>query len=426
MLVLAAPLLHLRGSIWAGSLLRKDLVLALLGAATLAYLAAVRLVLRAAPRSAGWVVAVAVVLRLGLLATPPFMSSDIYRYVWDGRVQAAGINPYFYVPADSALSGLRDGAIYPNINRPDYARTIYPPAAELLFGAVGAVNQSVFATKLMLLVLEACGMAALWHILGRTRLPRARLLIYAWNPLAVWSVAADGHVDGAAIGLLGLALLARLVGRQGLSGALLAGAILTKFLPAAIGPALWRRGDWRMPAVCLVVMAALYGCYIGAGWRVLGFLPAYTSEEGLRQGSGFWALGLLGRLVDPPRLVTPLYLAACILALCGASAWMAFRQPEAADFRGEATRICGNIGLLSAGTVAAMSPHYPWYYAWLALPCCVRPRRSVIFLSCAPLLLYCDPFHDDILFPTLVFVPALVLVAADLRWPIRADADAAA
>ena len=92
--------------------------------------------------------AVAIAMRLPVLLAPPFLSSDVYRYVWDGRVQVAGINPYRYVPADPALPPLRDAAIFPHINRADTARTIYPPAAQLVFQAVARVSDSVIAMKL--------------------------------------------------------------------------------------------------------------------------------------------------------------------------------------------------------------------------------------------------------------------------------------
>ena len=67
-------------------------------------------------------------MRCLLLPGTP-VSTDLFRYVWDGRVQAAGFNPYLYIPSDAALSGLRDSAIYPNMNRADYAPGIYPPTA---------------------------------------------------------------------------------------------------------------------------------------------------------------------------------------------------------------------------------------------------------------------------------------------------------
>ena len=423
--LLAAPLFHLEGSVWAGTLLRKDIVVGLIGAACLVYLAAVVFVVRVAlPAGAVWIVlAVAVVARLGLVAPLPFMSSDVYRYAWDGRVQAAGINPYLYVPTDPALARLRDTAIFPNINRLDYAHTIYPPAAELVFLAAGEVRYSLAATKLALLAVELAGMLALWRVLVLAGMPPARLLIYAWNPLAIWSFAADGHVDGAMVGLLGLALLARAVGRQGLTGAVLGGAILMKFLPVVVAPALWRRWGWRLPAACAAVIGALYGCYLGAGWQVLGFLPAYTTEEGLAQGSGFWLLAVLGRVVRLPHAASAVYVGLCALGLGTAALWMGFRQRVGTG--GAALRLVGsNAAILVAGTMLAMTPHYPWYYPWMALFACLAPWRSVVFLSCAAVVLYCDPYHETLLFPSVVFVPTLILAAVDWRLgrPLSGDA----
>src|ERR1700757_5463687 len=81
------------------------------------YLFAVRVVLLdgAAPHSLAVVLVFAALLRLTVLFASPYLSDDIYRYVWDGRVQAAGINPYRFVPADPALQGLRDGTVYQHI-----------------------------------------------------------------------------------------------------------------------------------------------------------------------------------------------------------------------------------------------------------------------------------------------------------------------
>src|SRR6202022_4101065 len=75
----------------------------------------------------------AVLLRLIALAAPVVLSDGINRYIWDGRVQAAGINPYHYIPTDPELEALRDPLIFPNINRNSYAPTIYPPVAQMLF-----------------------------------------------------------------------------------------------------------------------------------------------------------------------------------------------------------------------------------------------------------------------------------------------------
>ena len=415
-LSIVAISLHVPGSVWVGTLARKDAVVALIGVSAGLYFLAIFQLLRAPPpdRPLWWILAIAFVLRLVLLAAPPFMSSDVYRYVWDGRVQAAGINPYAHIPADPALRGLRDASIYPRINRADYAHTIYPPAAQLLFRIVASVSQTVLAMKLAMLLLEAAGIAAMLRLLRIARLPPARVLIYAWNPLAAWAIAGEGHIDGAAIGFLGLAMLAAMLRYRVVSGMLLGAAILTKFLPIAVAPALWKRWDWRLPLACAATILALYAIYSSAGMAVLGFLPSYTSEEGLAQGGGFWLLALLSHWKALPAWAGHAYVMAAAVGLIGIAAWMAFLQPPAPSPSSAARQLGGNVAVLAAGTVAAMSPHYPWYYVWLALPCCLCAIPSVIFLSAAPLLLYSDPWHDEIWLPTAVFLPAAGLALRDL------------
>jgi hypothetical protein len=410
-LTTAAICLHVPGSIWVGTLWRKDTVVALMLLSAVLWAIAVARTLRAPPPLLP-VLAVAVALRLLLLAAPPFMSSDIYRYVWDGRVQAAGLNPYAYIAADPALAALRDGAIYPRINRLDYAHTIYPPAAQLIFAAVGRISQTVTATKFAMLLLESCGVGAMLALLHRAAMPLPRILIYAWNPLPLWAIALDGHVDGAMIGLLGLAMWAACARRDGLAGALLGGAILTKFFPLVVAPALWRRWDWKFPAACAATIALLYGIYARVGWAVFGFLPTYTSEEGLRSGTGFWPLGALAHIAPLPGWSQKLYLGAAILAIGGLGARVAFSGAR------DAVRLGGHVALLAVAAVFAVSPHYPWYYAWLALPACLAPWPSLLWLSAAPMFLYCDPWHDEILIPTAVFVPAMILAARDV-WCAR-------
>ena len=190
-------------------------------------------------------------------------------------MQAAGINPYRYIPADPALGSLRALVVYPQINRADYARTIYPPVAEIVFAAVGRVSDSVTAMRLAVLGFEAVGIICLLRIPPLAGLPGERILIYAWNPLALWSFANDGHVDALTVGLLGLALLLRARHKDGWAGAALAGAVLTKFFPLVLAPAFLRGGRFWRPALAgLAVIGCGYLLYVGAGWHVLGFLPS--------------------------------------------------------------------------------------------------------------------------------------------------------
>ena len=406
--------LHQPGAITMPSPRATEAFVGLMAVAGGIYLLAARLVLRTAlPRAAVWLVlAVALGLRLSVLFAPPFLSSDVFRYVWDGKVQAAWINPYRYVPADPALAGLRDSAIYPHINRADYARTIYPPAAQMMFALVARVSPTVLAIKATMVVFECAAMAAMLVLLDSARQSRARLLIYAWNPLAVWAFAGNGHVDALAVGLIGLALLARGKLRDGLAGALLGAAVLVKFLPAAMAPALWRRGDWRMPAGCVGVIAALYAMYLEAGVHVLGFLPGYAAEEGIDRGNAFWLLAGIGEMARVTPAMTAAYVVSALGLLGALALWVVLRTGNGdADI----VRVAEGAAILAGATMVVLSPHYPWYFAWLALPCCLAPVRSVIYLSVAGLLLYLDPLDERFLWASLLYVPAIALAALDVR-----------
>ncbi|HTI00544.1 MAG TPA: hypothetical protein VL752_06310 [Acidisoma sp.] len=387
----------------------------LLGISAAVYFLSVWWVLRAQwPKQTVWLVlGIAALLRVTLLTVPPMLSTDIYRYVWDGRVQAHDINPYRYIPVDPALAGLRDSRVYPHINRKEYARTIYPPVAEMVFGLAGRVWDSVNSFRLAALAFEALGIGAMLLLLPLAGLPRERILIYAWNPLALWSFASDGHVDAIAVGFVGLALLLRARRRHGWAGAALAAAVMAKFLPIVVAPALLRGGRfWRPAAAGLAVIILGYAFYSGAGRHVLGFLPTYGAEEGLDSGQGFWLLAGLGSILPLPGFAGALYVALVALLYAGISLALLRRPPPAND----AYRLCQDAGLLIGVALVAISPHYHWYFAWAALPAVVAPSAALLWLATAPLLLIIDPIgNSHFLWPSLIYLPAAALLLVELR-----------
>ncbi len=414
-------MLGIPGSVGAAHLARVHALVGLLVLSAAIYFGAVRLVLRCVwPRGTVWIVlGVGVALRALLLTSPPVLSSDIYRYIWDGRVQGAGINPYRFIPADPGLAFLRDAVIYPHINRADYARTIYPPFAQMVFGAVDWIWDSIMGMRLAILGFEALGIVCLLRLLPLAGLPHERILIYAWNPLALWSFASDGHVDAIAIGLLGLALLLRARHKDGWAGAALAAAALVKFLPLAVAPAFVRDGRFWRPALSgLALIAGGYAMYSGAGWHVLGFLPSYGKEEGLDSGTGFWLLASVNTVLSVPQAATLIYAAAVATSFIALVVWI-LRRPVPIN---DAQALCRDTALLAAIAVVATSPHYHWYFAWLALPAVVAPSRALLWLATLPVLLIEEPIPGDRFFwPSIIYVPAILLLLADLRPRLAID-----
>jgi alpha-1,6-mannosyltransferase len=332
------------------------------------------------------VLAVAALLRIGALAMPAYLSNDVNRYVWDGRVAAAGINPYRYVPSDPHLAFLRDATIYPNINRSEYARTVYPPVAQMLFLFATRFGESRRAMRLAMVLVEAVGIWAMLRVLREVQRPREEILLYAWHPLPVFEIAGSGHVDAAVVAFVALALWTATGGRRALAGAALAAASLVKFFPVVLLPGLWRprpanRGDWHFLAAFAAVVVLCYLPYLGVGARVLGFLPGYVREENLASGSGFWLLDIANLVWALP---APVYLA-CALAVMGGLAVTALARAvePAATLRWAA--------VLAFAATVALSPHYAWYFVWLVAVLCPAPWWPAFWPTIAAFLLYWHP-----------------------------------
>ncbi len=167
-----------------------------------------------------------------------------------------------------------------------------------------------------------------------------------------------------------------------------------------------------MPLAALALIAGLYWLYSGVGWHVLGFLPGYFGDEDLSQGTGIWLLSGIGLAVTVTPVMAKVYAAIVLICLTALAAWIAFRPrgPEA-----DARRFCGDAAILAAAVTVAISPHYPWYFVWLALPCCVCARWSIIWLSIAPVLLYVNPWNERFFWPCLVYLPATALAVREWR-----------
>jgi len=346
--------------------------------------------------------AAAALMRAIVVAAPPLLSDDVYRYVWDGRVEAAGINPYRYIPSDPALAALRDDAIYPNINRKDYARTIYPPGAQAIFFLVTRFGQSVLVMKLAMVGFEIAAVLLLLGMLRRAGLPAERVLLYALHPLPVWEFAGSGHVDAAMIALTVACLWLHQRGGRTTTGIALAAAALVKPFPLALAPALYRRWDWRLPLAFAATVVLAYAPFVGVGAHVLGFLPAYLREEGLDSGIAFYPLWL-ARALLPVAIPSAAYVAAAALALVGYGLAVLRRADGGAPWRDGL--------LLAAALMFASSPHFTWYLAWLLPLACLAPWLPALYIvSASPLLYLALPFG---LVGSIVYGGFAVLVLVD-------------
>src|SRR6202171_2034823 len=245
------------------------------------------------------------------------LDDDIHRYLWDGRVQRLGYNPYIVVPSDPALSGLHTPETR-TLNNPDVPSP-YPAGAQLFFRAVTAIHESVFALKVAFVVCDLAIVLVLLDILRRSGQGSHRVLAYAWNPLLAIEVAGSGHIDivGALLLLVSFAALGR---RWRAIAAVAFGlAVAVKFLPIVLLPLYWTRVCMRDAALAGALVGLLYVPFLNHGRIPIGSLSTYV--QSFRFNDPLFAA--LDR-VAPPELLVGL----AVLVGLATATWLRRAAPE--------------------------------------------------------------------------------------------------
>jgi alpha-1,6-mannosyltransferase len=288
--------------------------------AGIAYLLAIR-ELFATPRFSRRVVVIGLILaavwHAEFLRVPAGADDDIHRYVWDGRLQRLGYNPYIVVPSDPAAKGLHISETR-NLNNPDLPSP-YPAGAQLFFRAVTGIHESTFALKVAFVVCDLAIVLLLLDVLHCSRQGAHLVLAYAWNPLLAIEVAGSGHID-----IVGALLLvvsaAALVRRWRATAAVGLGlAIAVKLLPVVLLPLFWKRVRIRDAALAAAVVGLLYVPFLNHGRIPIGSLGTYVHSFRFN-GPVFATLDR----VAPPQLLAGL---AVLVGLVTAT-WLRSTVPE--------------------------------------------------------------------------------------------------
>lgn len=303
----------------------------------------------------------AALMQAVLIFSRPTLTDDMYRYVWDGRVQAHGISPYRYPPNAPQLVHLRDKEIYPSINRKPVV-TVYPPAAEAAYFLLWRIwpdNIHWFQAAM-----AAGGLVAGILLVGLLKdlgYSPARSLIFLWTPLLIFETAHAAHVDGLVLPLLVGAWWARVRERDALVGFLLGIATAMKFYPALLLPFLWRpqdpKGKWITPLTFVIAIGMFYVPYVlTSETSVLGYLPRYFKETFNISP----LVSTLNHFLDAVHLNLPYRLVGLSLGtILIAAIWCVFHPAPDAE---TALRRC----IWPIGVVTLFSQDlFAWYMLWL-------------------------------------------------------------
>jgi hypothetical protein len=319
-----------------------------LAIAGIAYLLTVREFFRT-PRFPRQVVfsclALAILWRIPFLMMPLGSDDDIHRYLWDGRVQRLGYNPYNVIPADPALAGLHTPETR-GLNNPEVPSP-YPAGAQLFFRGVTAIHESIFAFKIAFVICDFAIVLLLVNVLRRSGQGEHWVLVYAWHPLLATNVAGSGHVD--ILGVLLLLVSAAALGRRWrmIAATAFGLAVAVKFLPIVLTPLYWRRLRIRDGLVAALVFGLLYLPFLEYGRIPVGSLSTYVQR--FRFNDPVFAT--LERVASP-QIVAGLAVFAGLVT----AAWL----------RSKPSACCANQWAWPMAASLACAPVvYPWYLLWL-------------------------------------------------------------
>lgn len=390
---------------------------------------------------------VAAAVRIPFVFLPPSLSDDVYRHRWDGRVLAAGVDPYRYAPSDPRLSRLlseRSGrapgaAEAATINHPGVP-TVYGPVAQGLLAllALSPARASLTSIKAMAAAFDLLSVACLLSLSASYRAGTLAAFLFAVHPLAVVETAREGHLDGIVVSLLLLALVLLARARGRLASVVFALASLVKVTPLAAAPAFFRSAGRRGAAIAAALFVAAHLPFASSFGPFRGLSQYARSWEGngalypglvraldmthaaARAKRGF---AVVKALLGHPRLLDRFwglfytgFLARAILAVVFAALVALILRRER-----DAVRAAG----LSLAALLLVSPTlHPWYLVGVLPFALLFEWTSVTWVAGAAPLVYLaarldSPFHRQ---PDLVraieFWPALILLLlVDLRRP---------
>ncbi|MBA3665188.1 MAG: hypothetical protein H0W61_13395 [Bacteroidetes bacterium] len=313
--------------------------------------------------------------RLSLLFMVPNLSDDYFRFIWDGRLSAHGINPFIITP--SSLIGSSQASsmgmtteLYSQLNSQEY-HTIYPPVLQFIFWISahifpGHVMGSLIVMRLFIVAAEAGSIFLISALLKNAGLPSKNILLYALNPLVIVELTGNLHFEAVMIFFLLLFVFFFIKKRPTLSAIAFSLAVCSKLLPLMFLPLFLRRigikKSFLFYSVCLATTVLLFLPFIDVSFfqNIFSSLNLYfqkfefnASIFYLIRWGGFQAFGF--DVIGTAGIILSLITITCIISVA------CCKKPE-----GESSFFYDMLICLTAYFVFATTVH-PWYISTLVL-----------------------------------------------------------
>ena len=214
-----------------------------------------------------------IVFRAILLLATPFLSQDFYRFIWDGRLIVAGINPYEYLPNEiiNSIANFPDSRLLfdkmGSLSASHFSN--YPPINQLFFAIADVfAGKSILGSVLVFRIIIVLADIGIYYfgqkILVHFNQNPNKIFLYFLNPLVIIELTGNLHFEGVMLFFLVFGFYFLLKNNWVLSALFIAISISVKLLPLLILPLFWQKIGIKKSIV-------FYGLIIG--FNILFFLP---------------------------------------------------------------------------------------------------------------------------------------------------------
>lgn len=355
-----------------------------------------------------WVIIVfSIVFRFTLLPVVP--SDDIFRYLWEGKLQLNLINPYTYAPDSAELEHLHD-KFHPYINHKNLS-TIYPPFTLMMFAFADFISHSLTFMKFIFVSFDLLIILILSKFLKKLGQNPLAIMIYAWSPLVLVSFAARGHCDSLQIFFVILALYLYSTQRRAISVVAVGLAIISKFITVIVAPFFILKNKRRYVVVLMLTVVVFYIPYMSAGGGLFSTLIHFGLEYHFNDSIHFLILCLSYGSANISKVLTIILFGSSLLYLYKRFYDKSSSYNQSPKLNSHSNTLNHNKDLYedilimrytfyTIGVFLMFSPTvHPWYLTWIIPFLCFFHSKAWLVLTGTVVFYYYMNHH---LFSTII------------------------
>jgi hypothetical protein len=225
-----------------------------------------------------FIIITGIIFRITVIPAAPTTSPDVFRYMWEGKIVAHGINPYQVPPGAYRLNQYHSD-LWAKIGFKNMT-SIYPPFAQVAF-LIGykLSGESVWGLKVVYLICEIITLIILLKLLRLKKINPGYVILYAWLPIPVMEYFINAHIDAVGITFFILFLYNIEKGRNKLSAVFFALSFLVKFYPIMLFPLLIKKIGIKklvtFTSVFLLTTLIFYAPFLTSDFAIKNSLTTY-------------------------------------------------------------------------------------------------------------------------------------------------------